>query len=189
MSQNLNLTLEKVAAGDADAFRKLFEKYSGKVYIFALKLTHSSSLAEEIMQDIFLNIWLYRAKLKDVRYFPSYLYKVTKNHTFNILKRLALEQRAKLHWQQEFQEAHAATEQHIFLNEYQALLNKAVETLPPQQRTVYALCHKEGMKYEEVAQQLKISRLTVKSHMQQALRVIRTHLNHLLAITLVYFLN
>jgi RNA polymerase sigma-70 factor (ECF subfamily) len=63
----------------------------------------------------------------------------------------------------------------IFLSDdHQQILNRALDQLPPQQKLVYSLCHQQGLKYEEVAFQLKISRLTVKTHMQQALRAIRS---------------
>jgi len=52
-------------------------------------------------------------------------------------------------------------------------LNQAVNKLPPQQQLVYKMCYHEGLRYDEVAEKLQISHLTVKTHMQQALRTIR----------------
>ena len=56
------------------------------------------------------------------------------------------------------------------------VFSNALEKLPPQQRLVYSLCHQRGLKYEEAARELNISRLTVKTHMQKALRSLKSHL-------------
>nr|WP_162988693.1 RNA polymerase sigma-70 factor [Pedobacter schmidteae] len=173
----LNSLLGRIVTGDENAFRQLFDTYSGKVYAFALKLTHSETLAEEIVQDIFLKVWLNRQALSTIVYFPSYLYSLTKNHAFNVLKRLTLEANIKAAISLELSEIQHETEDRIVFNEYQRILNEAIEKLPAQQRKVYTLCQQEGMTYEEAAALLNLSRLTVKTHMQLALRFIRGYFN------------
>lgn len=173
----LSNLLGRIVKGDENAFRQLFDTYSGKVYAFALKLTHSETLAEEIVQDIFLKVWLNRQALSTIVYFPSYLYSLTKNHAFNVLKRLTLEANIKAAISLELTEIQHETEGRIVFNEYQRILDEAIEKLPSQQRKVYTLCQLEGLTYEEAATLLNLSRLTVKTHMQHALRFIRGYFN------------
>lgn len=173
----LDNLLGRIVKGDENAFRQLFDTYSGKVYAFALKLTHSETLAEEIVQDIFLKVWLNRQALSTIIYFPSYLYSITKNHAFNVLKRLTLEANIKAAISLELTEIQHETEGRIVFNEYQRILNEAIEKLPSQQRKVYTLCQLEGLTYEEAATLLNLSRLTVKTHMQHALCFIRGYFN------------
>jgi RNA polymerase sigma-70 factor (family 1) len=189
MYQDLKPILNRLAESDEPAFREVFNRFSGRVYTFALKLTRSAVLSEEIVQDIFMKVWINRNTLNTIDYFPSYLYTLTRNHTLNILKRLAKEERVKATLIRDLSEIDNATEERVIFNEYQHILNSVIDRLPPQQRVVYGLCHQEGLRYEEVAQRLKISRLTVKTHMQQALRTIKTHFNHILSFfVIVHFI-
>ncbi len=174
-SNNLVCVLQRVVEGDQLAFRELFDSYSPKVYGFALKLTRSEELAQEVVQDVFMKIWISRDALTSVNYFPSYLYTVTRNHAFNMMKRLAIEQRVKENMRKDLSEVQDDAQEGGVYQEYQHLLVHAISQLPPQQRLVYSLCHQKGLKYEEVARELNISRLTVKTHMQKALRTIKSH--------------
>lgn len=178
MSVQTHSVVLRVSEGDPAAFNELFQQFSPKVYGFALKLTHSQSSAEEIVQEVFLKIWVNRRSLQQVRDFPAYLYTTTKNLTFNFLKRLSIEQKIKTEFVRDLTRAHRETEEAIIYQDYQQLLNNAIERLSPQQKLVYSLCHGEGMKYEEAAKRLRISRLTVKTHMQQAIRAIRSHFRY-----------
>ncbi len=187
MIKDLKNVLLQVSNDDQHAFCKLFETYSGKVHGFALKLTHSSTLAEEIVQDIFLKIWTNRTSLTSIDFFPAYLHTITRNHCFNVLKRLALEETTKAKIATTLKHESYETEETIIFEECQQLLDNAIEQLPPRQRLVYSLCHQEGLKYDEVAQRLNISRLTVKTQMQLALRTIKAHFGSALGATLLFF--
>lgn len=175
MNAGLNFLIYRISEGDPQAFRKMFEEFSPRVHAFALKLTHSSTTAEEMVQDVFMKIWMNRRSLRDIDHFPAYLYAMTRNLTLNVLKRMALEEKAKRSIAKESHGIHSETAEEIMYSDYHHLLTRAIEGLPPQQKLVYSLCHREGLKYEEVAQKLRISRLTVKAHMQQALRNIKSH--------------
>lgn len=183
MNDDLTLLLNRLASGNEIAFRKVFEEFSPKVYLFALKLTRSRIMAEEIVQEVFLKIWDTRAQLSAIDHFPSYLYVVTRNRCFNALKRIATEERVKNLLISTHTYSHTETEEAIIYKDYQHKLHQIISKLPPQQKMVYSLCHGEGLKYEEAAERLKISRLTVKTHMQQALRTIKSQFSSLLMIS------
>ncbi|HEY0652178.1 MAG TPA: RNA polymerase sigma-70 factor [Chryseosolibacter sp.] len=186
--ESLKHLLLKIADGDEKAFRSIFDSYSSKVYRFAMKVTHSSTLAEEVVQDVFIKIWSNRSQLSLVEYFPSYLYTIARNHTFNLLKRIAIEANANAKLVRQLPLHHSDTEQQVICSDYQGLLNQIVDTLPPQQKKVYGLCHHDGLKYEEAAERLNLSRLTVKTHMQNALRTIKSHFGHIIQYCLAIIL-
>lgn len=178
--------LDRLSKNDEHAFRLIFHAFSDKVYSFSFRLTRSQETAEEMVQEVFLKVWINRASLAAVDNFNGYLYTVTRNLAFNILKRLSIEEKAKHTLQREFADKHSDTEETVIHRDYQQLLNRAISHLPPQQRVVYSLCHQEGLRYEEVAQRLKISRLTVKTHMQQALRTLKSQFAHVLRVGIVF---
>jgi RNA polymerase sigma-70 factor (family 1) len=178
--------LDQLSKSDEKAFRALFHLFSGKVYSFSLKLTRSSITAEEMVQDVFLKLWMNRESMATVENLSAYLFMITKNLALNVLKRKAIEEKAKLSFTREHENKHCDTEETVIHNDYEHLLKATINHLPPQQRLVYSMCHQEGLQYEEVAQRLKISRFTVKTHMQQALKTIKTQFGHIIRMALLF---
>jgi RNA polymerase sigma-70 factor (family 1) len=183
--EGLKYLLLNIADGDEKAFRQIFDSYSSRIYYFALKLTHSKVTSEEIVQEIFLKIWNNRETLSTIESFPAYLYTITRNHAFNVLKRIAIEANANAKLVAQLPVHHSDTEEEIIRSDYERLLGRIVDGLPPQQKKVYSLCHQEGLKYEEAAERLNISRLTVKTHMQSALRTIKSQFGHIIQYCVV----
>lgn len=169
--------LTRISSGDTRAFSVFFHQYSPKVYSYALKLVKSENLAEEIVQEVFVKIWNLETQLRDIEHIDAYLRTVTRNHTFKVLRRIALEIKTSRMLGSNYQEDHNETEEYIIFKDSEKILNQAIEKLPPQQKLVYSLCHQEGLKYEEVAEKLNISKLTVKTHMQHALRFLRQYVS------------
>ncbi len=180
MSGNLKTVVMRVSEGHQGAFKELFDTFSPKTYGFALKLTHSPSMSEEIVQEVFLKIWLNRKALRNVEHFPAWLYSITRNLAFNVLKRSAIEQRVKAQFVKELREENFETEESVIYRDYQRILNKAIDRLSPQQKMVYGLCYGDGLKYEQAAEKLRISKFTVKTHMQQAIRKIKSQLGYII---------
>lgn len=156
-------------------FSNIFNEYRDKVFSIAFRMTESADLAEDIVQDVFLQIWLKKDSLSEITHFKSYLYTATRNHVYNALKRKAL---------QEIQDdpaGHANKEGSFFADtdllrkEYSLLLKQAIALLPPQQQKVYSLIKLENLKREEVAQILGLSPETVKLHLAKAQRTVRAY--------------
>ena len=78
--------LAEVARGNENAFKVLFDRYWDKIFSVAFVLTKSVVLAEEIVQDVFLKIWLNRLKLPEIENFEGYLFIIGRNHIFNELR-------------------------------------------------------------------------------------------------------
>jgi RNA polymerase sigma-70 factor (family 1) len=176
---NENALLERVVQGDESAFRIVFDHYRDAIFAFALKVTRHESIAEEIVQDVFLKIWINRSGLGDVRNFADFLYIIARNHTFNSLRSLARERKLLIDTSVDLQIAGVSTEAIIVQRDYDRLLLQAVAQLPPQQKLVYTLGRQQGLSREEIAAQLHISPGTVKVHMAQALRTLRAYFkNH-----------
>ncbi|MDO7744192.1 MAG: sigma-70 family RNA polymerase sigma factor, partial [Pedobacter sp.] len=146
------------------------------IYSYALKIVKSEIFAEEILHDVFMKIWHHEnaAEIDNLEY---YLKTITRNITFNVLRRIKLEVRVNHELSYSWAEMHNETEEAIIGNEASKLLHQGIDLLPPQQKLVYILCRDEGLKYAQVAERLSISPLTVKTHMQQALRFLRNYVS------------
>lgn len=167
--------LAKIARGDQHAFTVLFNHYERDVYGMGKKLTWSHDQAIEIVQEVFIKIWDGRASLVTVENFGAYLNRLVKNHSLNVLKKMSRENRNHQVLQSVSTELDDSTSTQLDYNDALRLLNEALDSLAPQQRKVYVLCHQQGLKYEEAAAQLNISPSTINVHMTQALKRIREH--------------
>ncbi len=191
MISNLKIILLKVAEGDENAFGVLFKAYYNQLGEFVMRITESEPLTQEIVQDVFLKIWINRNSLSEVNSFKAYLLVVARNHTFNCLKQIAREKHHKNEWlKTEVQNASNNVDESDE-NYTEGLIDEAIELLPPQQKKVYILSRREGKKQIEIASEMNISLETVKKHMVLALRFLktylRTHINFLIFYSVTFF--
>ncbi len=168
--------LAKVARGDEAAFTKLFYAYHNKLGRFIIQLTGSHEMAEEIVQDIFMKIWTKRQTLITIERFDAYLYILSRNHTFNCLRQLAKDHLKKEKVIERLNKSGIAQEE-VVSSEYYMLIDQAVEKLPPQQQKAYILSRRECLKYEEIAQQMNLSKETVKKYLKLATRSIKNYVS------------
>lgn len=173
MLHNEKELLTQTAEGDENAFRQLFDHYWNHIYSVAFSLTKSAVISEEIVQDVFLKIWLNKEKLTSVTKFDAYLFTVARNHIYNELRKKTLEPLFVEHLEQHFSQSSSLPDQEMSFKETNQLINKLVEKLPSQQRAVFRLSRYEGFSHNKIAEELGISALTVKSHMTKALGYIR----------------
>ncbi|MET4139780.1 sigma-70 family RNA polymerase sigma factor [Pedobacter sp. UYP1] len=178
----------QVAAGDQNAFAELFERYQTLVYDFSIRLTRSKIQAEEIVQNVFIRIWLKRAHLVNIENFGAYLNRATRNHSYTALKKLAAQSLREVELTEQVITGGTDAEHLLLYNDSTKILKAAVDALPPQRKLVYELCHEQGLKYEEAAAKLNISPGTVHTHMKLALRAIRAHFKYMDALLLVLML-
>jgi len=169
--------LQLSTEGDEKAFAEIFHRYKFKLYGFIYRLTQSQEMAEDIVQETFLRLWKNRDQLSNIEHLSSYIFRMAQNQAMTSFKRMAMETmiiRQLLTGEKEF--APSTPESELALKEMEALFRKAIDNLPPQQKKVYLLSREEGLKHEEIAERLQISRGTVKNHMIQLLRTLRSQL-------------
>lgn len=181
--------IQLISQGDENAFAKLFDHYRNKIYGIAFKLTHSTTVAEEITEDVFLKIWLRRSALNEIENFSAYLFIIARNETYRILKQIAKNYKTVLLSENQEAIADENSEDYVIGKEYASLLQKAIERLPHQQKQVYRLMKEEELKRAEVAEILQIKPETVKFHLAQAMKNIRAflmlHLNLFIGFTIL----
>jgi RNA polymerase sigma-70 factor (family 1) len=156
--------LARVALGDEPAFGALFRAHHQQLGTHIYRITDSVELAEEVVQDVFLKIWLNRATLTKVQNFKAYLFVVSKNHALNCLRKLAKERVGQVTIEENTLALQLADVSDPDF--YYSLLDKAINHLPPQQQKVYLLSRHNRLKYDEIANQMGLSRETVKKYLQ-----------------------
>jgi RNA polymerase sigma-70 factor (family 1) len=167
--------LIRIAEGDEQAFTDIFHRYRNKIFSIALRITSSEEVAEEIVLDVFLKVWLRREQLPGIEHFTAWLFTITRNQVFTAMKQMAIRRNAEYNVRHDEYLNSADVHAELLDKEYQQLLREAIARLSPQQKKVYLLIKEQGMKREEAAQQLNLSPETVKRHLAEAMQVIRVH--------------
>ena len=157
------------------AFQLMYDRYRNRIYQTAIRYLKSPLLAQEVVQDVFLKLWIERKNIKTDQPLEAWLYTVAKNNLINRLKKIASEWKAlsnmKLIIQQSVNTASAKIEE----AQHNELLQKAILSLPQQQQTVFCLARHEHLTYIQIGEKMGISPLTVKKHMSRALLHIKTY--------------
>ncbi|MEZ4969634.1 MAG: RNA polymerase sigma-70 factor [Flavobacteriaceae bacterium] len=164
--------ITKISGDDQEAFDVLYKKYYRLLVNYIRSYTHSLEQAEDIVQQVFINLWLERRELKISNTVKSYLYWVSYTEYLDsyrkIKRRSDILDELKLSALK-----HVISEDQFYTELKIKRLKELIETLPPASKEVLKLNKFQGLKYSEIADKLNISIKTVESHMRTAFKHIR----------------
>lgn len=155
-------------------FIGIFREHEYKLYTLALRLTKSDLYAKDIIQEVFLSLWDHRSNIAAIQNMEAWLYRVTENKVLDFLRKAAVNTRLKKALWDNMQDI--LTNDAIDLveaKECESIIRKAVDSLPPQRQLIYRLNRDKGLSYQEIADELSVSRHTVKNQVFSALESIR----------------
>lgn len=180
--------IEKIVAGDEKAFSILFFKYLPVLNSFATKFTKSSDIAQEIIQDAFVRVWLNREKLEYVDNVKAYLYKYVSNECLAYLRKKLKDEKVIDKLKINHSDSSNTTSEAIDLNEINKIISLAVEKLPQQRKKIFRLSRNEGKTIPEIAELLGVSSSTVKNSLVIALKSVKDELSWYGITLTLYFL-
>ncbi|MBI4419129.1 MAG: RNA polymerase sigma-70 factor, partial [Ignavibacteriales bacterium] len=169
MPPSLSLEDRNIAArlrdGDPGAFDVMIREHGPGMCRFILSQIHSAELAEELVQDIFLNIWERRAEFNPRTSLKSYLFTAARNKAIDHIRH----ERVKQEYREEvgLRGEHVSTTPDEILagEELEEAIRRVVQELPDRCRLIFSLQREEGMSYAEIARVLGISQKTVETQM------------------------
>jgi len=170
-------SIKQLIEGNEDVFTAIYEQYSEKVYRLAFRFLKDKALSEEVVQETFINVWLSREKLDPEGNMWLYLYVVAKRLSLNSLRQ-ACKSNDFVENLLNFMEEQNSTEEEVLARDLEQFTDKIIERLPRQQQLVFKLSRVEGLSHKEIAEQLHISPNTVKNHMVEALKTLRSQLRY-----------
>lgn len=166
---------QRLRAGDEGAFDSLFRTHYPHLVRMGESIVRERSLAEEIAQEVMLELWRRRESLQVEQGFRAYLIRATRNRALNYVR----------HQQVVTRESAAAAletrsfpsgEDDMLTGELETAIREAIDQLPEKAREVFQLSRDQGLKYLEIASALDISVKTVEKRMGQALAHLRDRL-------------
>jgi RNA polymerase sigma-70 factor, ECF subfamily len=161
-----------------EVIEALFRSYYPVLCKSLFKILKDVSLAEDIVQEVFLKIWDMRADLKMNEGIKSYLYKACYNTALNHIKTEKRE--SELDANSNLLISYESAERSLNFLEAESQIMKAIELLPPKTQLVFTLSRFEELSYKEIAERLDVSVKSVEKHMGIALQRLRENLKELL---------
>lgn len=167
----------QIAEGDEQAFTQFFIKWATPLTHYANKILKNDQAARDVLQEVFIKVWLYRDKLPQVEQPAAWLKKVVTNQCLLMLEKNAAQDKrlAALKLAQPLQQEDPLPA--IDFREIRQTLNEVIEQLPQQRRTIYRLNREEGKTTKEIADHLSLSHGYVRNALSAALDTIRQELN------------
>lgn len=163
----------RISEGDEKAFGELYRIYVGRLVPFVSRMVRSDAIADEIIQEVFLSLWISRDKLPGVQEPKAWIFRIASNICYSHLRKAITERKALSHIGGAGEgEVHHHTE----AGELTRLIRQAIGQLPKQRKKIYRLSREAGMTIPEIAQKLGISHSTVKNTLVTSLQSIREFL-------------
>lgn len=173
---------ELLREGKESAFREIYTRYWDKLYVTARKRLHDEAEAEEVVQDIFCNLWRKRFSFSLSKTFDHYFAVAVK---FEVINRMARKARHTLFEQEAhrtFSDMDYSTLEELNLAELKRQLESSISSLPDKCRIVFRLKYEKDYSQREIAEELQISEKTVEAHLAKARKVLRGNFGSLLGM-------
>lgn len=157
---------------DKKALGRLFNEYAPRVRNLAIHILGDPVEADDVVQEVFMTLWEQRVSMVNVRNIDDYIYRMTRNASFNILKHRRVVENY----------AHTVPNDDIASvvedggDERLALIREIVHSMPSQRRQVFTMAYLGSLSYKEIAAELEISTATVHYHISKALEELRRKL-------------
>jgi len=172
--------VKTIKRGNEQSFESLFNAYCHKLINFSRRYVLEREIAENIVQDVFVNLWTSREKLDPTKSIKTYLFTAVKNNSFKYLRHLKVERahsertldaNEEINPEQKTEQKETADKIHLEINK-----------LPEKCREIFTMSKFDKLKYSEIAEILDISVKTVETQMGRALKKLRENLKHLILI-------
>jgi len=183
------LLFNKIAKGDEVAFRIIYDAYFDLLAAYVLKMSKSEDVAKEIVQDTFMKLWTDRTGLHNIESPQAYIFAMARNRTIDFLRKLVKETNTIALLSEQVRYHANSAEERFDTQELQKFISEAISKLSPQKQTIFQLSKFEDFTHDEIAEELNLSKSTIKNHLSETVQYLRKSLNaRLNSETLMLFL-
>lgn len=160
--------------GDQASFEVVYNCNKESLFRYTLQFLKNPELAYDVVQEVFIRLWESRLQMVNFENVRGFLFLTAKNNAINYLKRASVDLKVKGKILEGYTfPDESEVEYYVIDREYEKYITDILNTLPEQTKIVFKKCRFEDKSYDEVAEELGISRNTVKKHMMRALKTFR----------------
>lgn len=177
MGLGLSILQSQLAVGDTRAFRQIFDALFSNLTKFSFSFVHSKEAATEIVDELFVQLWVKRAEIMKINDLRVYLYTATKNASLNYISKKAKQIELEPYENLQVQMTDSVSPEQIMITkEMLQKIKEAIDSLPPRCKLIFKFVREDGLSYSEVAEILGLSIKTIDSQMVIAVARIRAKL-------------
>lgn len=193
MKENLNNTqlFCSLTKGDDKAFEQIYKLYFPRLYSFSFKITDDSSLAKDIVQNVFIKIWETRTSLNFDNP-EAFIYRMVRNASLNYIRHIKVVDNLKLKLNDHYlgEELYyidlVGNEPYILIEkELEEKIMNIIDSLPDRCQAVFRMSRIEGMKNREIAEHMGVSLKAVEKHMSKALQIFREKIGDYIPLQII----
>ena len=188
--------LQLLKDGNEEAVKFIFEKYYESLCLYAESITRNHQVAEEIVEDIFIHIWINAKETSIILSVKNYLYRSTHNNCIKYLNKLKTERKvfdSVDYTLKDYEILHPLNDSYpistLIAEEMEKKAGEILETLPDQCKEIFTLNRFENLSYSEIATKLNVTVGTVKTQMSRAFHKFREGLKEFLPLLLLWVLR
>ncbi|MCC8172432.1 MAG: RNA polymerase sigma-70 factor [Parabacteroides sp.] len=161
--------------GDKNAFCELYIRYKQRLWAYCYSFLKSAQDTDDMIQDIFANLWESKHLVQPGLSFSSFLYTIAKNRILNHLRTTHIKTQVHTYLSQQEAKPERPADEELEYKDFQRILLRAIELLPPKRRLVFNLSRNERLSRKEIAERLGISVYTVQEHISESLKFIKKY--------------
>jgi RNA polymerase sigma-70 factor (ECF subfamily) len=161
-------------------FEKVYNSLWSKLYCVAYNYFRDKTTAQEIVQDVFVNLWMKRESINEITNLESYLFKSVRNKIYDQFDKIASQEKLKQQVALQSSEKTDSTKEDIEYADTFELINQEIELLPTKTKKIFRLSRFDQYTNDEIAGRLHLSGKSVEYHITRALKRLRLRLNEII---------
>jgi RNA polymerase sigma-70 factor (ECF subfamily) len=167
--------LSRLRNGDQQAFELLFYAYKDKLLGFLMRVTDSVEESEDIVQDVFMKLWIDRENTGEIKNLNAYIFKIAQNRMVDNIRKFSNEKIYLSEIHADIEDFNMRPDDLFLKKERQLIFQEAVNQLSFQQKRIYLSHSEEGKSLKDIATEMNLSLSTVQNHMNRALKNLRNY--------------
>jgi RNA polymerase sigma-70 factor (ECF subfamily) len=176
--QNEKDVLFSLSQHDEEALKFLYQKYWQPLFLSAYNVLKNKEACEDIIQDIFIQLWQKRESLSITTSLSAYLFTATRYQVFHFIRKSAVREELFENIEERF--VADTPDIPLYTKDLQERIHAAVENLPEKCKEIYKLSREHQLSYKAIAARLEISSKTVENQLSIALKKLRSELSDLM---------
>ena len=179
---------EELKRRDKVAFDYIFNYYYSSLCAFSMQYVHDRDMVEDLVQDLFVNLWIEAPNLNGRSSLKSYLFTSVRNRCLDLLKHKKVTEKYRTYFLYSSASNDNSTDHYFTESELRQTVQKSLLKLSPRCREIFKLSRLNGLSNKDISETLKISKRTVELQISNALKILRKELIDFLPVWVIVFL-